>query len=259
MNKLFASLLTIFITQSVFADLITQNTTNGCDNNFITIDNNNHTNMVAIMMVNQHACQSGQYLPANIDGCRVCPAGGTCNGGTYTFNETVSQGIDFSFPFTQSQINSCVSGLIYIDNHHHSNIFAIFEPHVHTCTPGYYLPANIDECTTCPVNHICSGGTYTFNETIDQGIEQCSDDTPYSPMGSVDLCYPHVLHIGDEVVYLKSDKLTTPSLNIGMNDGIFYANMTTEPTLMNKDSEHYLKLEFNNTVYYVCDDTTCGG
>ena len=32
--------------------------------------------------------------------------------------------------------------------------------------------------------------------------------------------------------------------------------MTTEPTLMNSRSEHYLKLEYNNTIYHVCDDTT---
>ena len=135
---------------------------------------------------------------------------------------------------------------------------ASFIPNTHTCTPGYYLPANIDECTICPNDNYCVGGTYTFNETTSQGIEACSGNTPYAPTGSA-ICYEHILHVGEDTVYLKSDKLTTPSLNIGMDDGIFYANMTTEPTLMNKDSEHYLKLEFNNTVYYVCDDTTCGG
>ena len=74
-------------------------------------------------------------------------------------------------------------------------------------------------------------------------------------MGST-VCYPHILHIGDDVVYLKSTKLTTPSLNIGMDDGIFYANMTTVPTPMNNATEHFLKIEYDNQIYYVCDDTT---
>ena len=254
MNKLFASLLTIFITQSVYADLITQNTIKGCDDGFINIDNNDYLNMFAIFSPNQHTCPSGQYLPANIDGCRACPINGTCNGGTYSFNESKSQGIDFSFPFTQSQINSCVSGLIGIDNNNHLNIFAIFSPNQHTCTPGYYLPANIDECTICPTNNICSGGTYKFNETTDQGIEPCPDGT-FAP-GGTSYCYEHILHIGEDVVYLKSDKLTTPSLNIGMDDGIFYANMTTTPTPMNAGTDHVLKIEYDGVVYYVCDDTT---
>ena len=38
----------------------------------------------------------------------------------------------------------------------------------------------------------------------------------------------------------------------------FYANMTTDPTYMSMNYEHYLKMMYNGTLYYVCDDTTYG-
>ena len=38
---------------------------------------------------------------------------------------------------------------------------------------------------------------------------------------------------------------------------MFYANMTSAPTRMNRDSEHYFKTVYNNEIYYICDDTIC--
>ena len=110
-------------------------------------------------------------------------------------------------------------------------------------------------CSQCPQNNKCIGGTYSFNETSDQGIEQCVNG--HAPVGS-SICYEHILHIDNDVIYLKSTKLTTPSLNVGMDNGVFYANMTTTPTRMNNATEHYLKIEYDNQIYYVCDDTTYG-
>ena len=80
----------------------------------------------------------------------------------------------------------------------------------------------------------------------------------FVPEGFPTMCFPHRLHVGDNLVYLKSEKLTTPSLNVQIGNDMFYANMTTTPTYMNAATEHYLKMSFDNTVYYVCDDTTYG-
>ena len=124
------------------------------------------------------------------------------------------------------------------------------------CTAGYYLPANVNECAICPINSVCVGGNYPLSETIDQGIQSCANGT-FAPTGSA-VCYPHILHVGDSNVYLKSTKQTTPSLNIKIGNDVFYANMTTERTSMNKDSSHYLHVKTaDNVHYYVCDDTTC--
>ena len=208
--------------------------------------------MHAVMTPHTYACPYGQFLPANSISCAVCPNGYTCHGGTYSFNETNAQGLIKNNNETYAIVNAnntCSDNLTY------SVLNAVFTINIHTCEPGYYLPANVDGCTICPSGYACIGGTYTFNEEEDQGIEQCENS--YAPAGST-ICYPHVLHIGDDVVYLKSTKLTTPSLNVGMDDGIFYANMTTTPTPMNASTEHYLKIEYDGMIYYVCDDSTYG-
>ncbi len=204
----------------------------------------------AVYEINTYTCSSGQYLPANTLGCVSCPVGFVCNGGTFDFNPNYFQGIDFD---VRNISTTPINNICAVNFPH--ELFSIYEPNEHNCAPGYYLPANIDECTICPQNNKCIGGTYSFNETNDQGIEQCANPTPFAPAGST-ICYPHVLHIDNDVVYLKSTKLTTPSLNVGMDDGIFYANMTTTPTLMNAATEHFLKIEYGGMIYYVCDDTT---
>ena len=42
---------------------------------------------------NQHTCEPGYYLPANVDSCTICPQNNYCVGGTYYFNKTNNQGI----------------------------------------------------------------------------------------------------------------------------------------------------------------------
>lgn len=234
MNKKYVCFLFICLTKSVFADFV-------CDTN----------NSQYLFMYEQKeiTCDSGYFLPADSLSCVTCPTGFSCSGGTFYTDPFRSQG------FT---INSILQENDYMNNacgRNFPDFFAVYELNVHTCTQGYYLPANVDECTMCPQNNICPGGEYTFNETTNQGIESCPSGTPFAPMGSA-VCYPHRLHIGDDVIYLKSTKLTTPSLNVGMDDGIFYANMTTTPTVMNSDTEHYLKMNIDGVIYYVCDDTS---
>ena len=205
--------------------------------------------MYTVFTINQYTCPAGEFLPAYTLGCRTCPIGYTCNGGTYAFNDDIFQGAIKQSGYINNNLNNICS-----TNFPHE-LSAVMTPNEHKCAPGYYLPVNVDSCTICPQDSYCTGGTYTFNEINNQGIEQCSNPTPFAPVGST-ICYPHVLHIGDDMVYLKSTKLTTPSLNVGMDDGIFYANMTPVPTPMNAGTEHYLKIEYDGTVYYVCDDTT---
>ena len=140
-----------------------------------------------------------------------------------------------------------------------SNYFLYYEPNTHNCNPGYYLPANVDACTICPKDNYCGGGTYTFNETTQQGITPCSGTTPYAPAGSA-VCYPRMMHLSNErpedVIYLKSAETTTPAFHVNINGTVYHANLTTTPTYMTSASTHYLKIMVDNVEYYVCDDTT---
>ena len=65
---------------------ITQTINNVCAANF-------PSNIPAIYTPNVHECASGYYMPANTDGCKPCLSDNYCVGGTYTFNETETQGI----------------------------------------------------------------------------------------------------------------------------------------------------------------------
>ena len=93
-----------------------------------------------------------------------------------------------------------------------------------SCNPGYYLPANSQQCTQCPRNFYCPGGQYT-EASSDSGITQCPDGL-YSPPGSdsADDC-GRILHIGEYVLYLRTAKLTSPALHVKIGDVIYYGDM----------------------------------
>lgn len=154
-------------------------------------------NLYAEFTINQYSCNSGEFLPAYSLGCESCPDDFTCSGGTYTFNENEYQGaIKSSTYITHNMTNMCATNAPH-------ELSAIFTPNVHNCSAGYYLPANIDECTICSTDHYCPGGTYTFNETNDQGIDTCPSAHPYAPQGIwlASQC-GRQLHIGEEVLYM---------------------------------------------------------
>lgn len=234
---------------SAFADdLLISTIRNGCSPAL-----NNDTYLFAKFTKNQYQCNSGYYVPANNDGCVVCPDVYDCNGGNFTFNEGHDQGNTFKVQVSANITNGCKNDFLHTFANI-SNITATFTPNVHNCSAGYYLPANMDSCTICPAGNKCVGGTYSFNETTSSGIESCNGS--FAPVGSSE-CYDHLLHIGNEFLYLSSTKRTTPSLNVAYGNDVFYANMTTVQTVMTAGSSHYLKTIYNNEIYYVCDDTSC--
>ena len=204
--------------------------------------------MYATYEPNTYTCSSGQFLPADALACATCPNDYSCSGGTFYFNAKNNQGLSNQTTFTHNLTNVCAANAPH-------GFIATYQINSYNCNVGYYLPADGIECVICPMNNICIGGTFTYNETTDQGIEPCPNGY-FSPAGSDSVCYPHILHVGDSNIYLRSTKLTTPSLNIKIGNDVFYANMTTERTRMNKDSSHYLHVKTaDNVHYYVCDDT----
>ena len=242
MKKLFVIFIVLYSINAFAYYNYTENIPNSCG---IILDNK----MYAEFEIASYTCSSGEFLPADTLGCRTCPTDYTCPGGTFEFNDNINQGLVRPNLYTHNMNNICATNMLH-------EMLAIFEPIQYTCSSGYYLPADETECAQCPSGNACVGGTYSFNETTDQGIVACSSGT-FAPSGSA-VCYPHILHVGDSNVYLKSTKQTTPSLNIRIGNNVFYANMTTVRTRMNKDSSHYLHVKTaDNIHYYVCDDTIC--
>ena len=135
-----------------------------------------------------------------------------------------------------------------------NSIFIINE---YDCDPGEYVPANNDGCVVCPANSYCPGGHYVFNETLDQGITACAAGL-YAPTGMWESAQcGHILHIGENVLYLRSTKKTPHALHfaVGGNGGLFFANATTAGVPMHAGTNRQLKIKFNDVIYSIYDDT----
>lgn len=234
--------LFVFITQSVFADFM-------C--------NTNIDDYYALYEIDSYTCNYGQYLPANTLGCVSCPTGFTCPGGTFEFNPDIFQGLDITSIPTNTLNNICA-------NNFPDNLIAIYEPNQHTCAQGYYLPANIAECTKCLNDNYCPGGTYTFNETVDQGITQCPSAHPFAPAGmwTATQC-GRILHIGDNIIYLHQSPAnpTEHRLYVRVNDTVYSVNLTQkqddpDDIKMSAGANRSLHIMFNDIEYLAHDDST---
>ena len=154
--------------------------------------------------------------------------------------------------------NSCNIGNLGVDAGNASNYFvALWGLAQYSCDAGQYLYVDDDvttiECRQCPSDNFCTGGSYTIETAANSKIE-CPTGM-VSPAGSGDSgACGRKLHIGDQYVYLRSEKKTTPSLNIDIdNDGVadFFGNATLQRTPINSTSSHYLHVGD----YYIYDDS----
>ena len=138
------------------------------------------------------------------------------------------------------------------------NAVAMYDDLQVSCAPGYYLPADAEECVLCLENNYCIGGTYTFNATTPQGITACGTGL-YAPSGMWESAQcGRILHVGDGFVYLRATKKTSPSLHLDLNhDGVadYFGNMTTLDVPMSGSTQRKLKVRWNNTTYSVYDDS----
>ncbi len=118
------------------------------------------------------------------------------------------------------------------------------------------------KCDTCPENSYCPAKTYNFGDDAVATKTQCPDGT-FSPAGMWEVAQcGHILHIGDNKMYLRATKKTTPALNFDFNnDGTpdWFGNMTIMDVPMNINTDKKLKLEFDNVTYSAYDDTVTPG
>ena len=118
-----------------------------------------------------------------------------------------------------------------------------------TCSGGEYVPTAGDGCVNVGVGYWGAGGTVSQTSTLGRNACASGLTTIGSGLGADEAgdC-GRVLNVGDEKIYLRSTKKTTPSLNISINGDVFYGNMSTA-------TKGSLRINSGGTTYSVYDDS----
>ena len=171
--------------------------------------------------------ESGLYPLSNM--CTIC------TGNTYSAGGTATSCTSCNRDYT-------ISGTA-LTNHDSASDCKI------TCSGGEYVPTAGDGCVNVGVGYWGAGGTVSQTSTL--GRNECASGltTIGSGLGADEAgdC-GRVLNVGDEKIYLRSTKKTTPSLNISINGDVFYGNMSTA-------TKGSLRINSGGTTYSVYDDS----
>ena len=141
-------------------------------------------------------CDAGKYLPANTSQCAQCnPSfGHVCPGGAFETSNQI-QGLKVNcepgqyLPANATQCDECDNNMylcfggIYEANSavdqgriQHNGYFAAGNTMFTTCNPGYYMPANMTQCTACTGDYVCKGGIFytAVQYDTDRGAVLCA-------------------------------------------------------------------------------------
>ncbi|MDE5615929.1 MAG: hypothetical protein K2I81_03805, partial [Alphaproteobacteria bacterium] len=97
-------------------------------------------------------------------------------------------------------------------------------------------------CASCGSGYYCTGGAH--RAACATGLTTIGYGAGADEAGDCG----RVLHIGENKVYLRSTKKTTPSLNVKIGEQTFYGNMSTA-------TKGTLRVTKDGTKYSVHDDS----
>ena len=125
-----------------------------------------------------------------------------------------------------------------------------------TCPGGSYVATAGAGCVNVGAGNWGAGGTVTQTGTLAR--TSCATGLTtigYGPGADEAGDCGHKFHAGDGILYLRSVKKTTPSLNVRIGNAVFYGNMSTLENIMSAGSTRKLKINNGGTIYHVHDDS----
>ncbi len=187
------------------------------------------------------SCDAGtRIVSANATSCT------TPSGNWYVGDHSVSQG-------SISSVNSCLTNYT-ISGTAATNHDEVTDCKI-TCDGGAYISAaNNTSCSPVGAGYwaaesVISQGSVGIRNECDDGLTTIGSGKGADEAGDCG----RVLNVNGEKIYLRSEKKTTPSLNVSISGKTFYGNMSTT----NGDSP--LKIKSGPSTYNVYDDSRTKG
>ena len=209
----------------------------------------------------QTACAAGTYTDTTgqtscspavagtyTTGCQVTASGAStktlaCTGTSVCATNTYSSA-------KASACTACATAQGYTNSGNTAAAHAELASCKATCSGGQYVATAGAGCVNVGTGYYGPGGTIGQNGTL--GRNQC-------PVGLTTIGYGagadeagdcgRVMHMGENKLYLRSTKKTTPSLNVKVGDTTYYGNMTSGTT------KGKLRVKSGATTYSVHDDS----
>jgi len=220
-----------------------------------------NANNEPVCSANSVTCDPGEYLPHGTTVCVDCIAGNYCPGGTFTFNENLDQTITVCPTNTYSDAaaatcTACATANGYTNSGPNASDHAYVSSCKATCGAGQCVRTAGAACVNVGVGGWATGGVVAQGST--STCNTCAAGLTTIGYGAganeANDC-GHILHIGANRVYLRANRKTERTLNVKIGNDIFYGNMCPAEINMSDGINHSLKIQYNNTVYSVYDDS----
>ena len=194
------------------------------------------------------ACQPGSYSYYVYD---------ENNGGSVvhygeSYNCTKCGGNTYSDKEAATECTPCLDNYVITSGNSHDTALMCEL----ACPGGSYVPyANSTTCANVGVGYWVSANTTPQGEVGKRYACPAGMTTIGYGLGADEAgdC-GRILHVGDNKLYLRSDKKTTPSLNVLVDGTKFYGNMSTESKTLTSGVDESLRIKNGDTTYSVYDD-----